>query len=357
MLMCVWLSALPCARPAEPKRLVLVTAPSGDFQLTAGDRSGAIRLVPAKNPDAHVALPPAQVKINDESGRVKKTKLVSSDSLESQRQCFISPDENWIFVQMPTDNNCSTGILYRRQNPASGNETFNYQLAMPEAFEKSAWQFFSKERKVPEDAIGVPDQYGNRYQNIEFGGWSSDSARLLVALSGDIGKPKEPEEGGPAKYQSSASTWLLYFNTRTGKFEQTDRLRSSNALREKAQPAESEKEVENGAVLSAESLGQEGPEVPVKDRLRKADAALNQTYQLLLKQLSSDEKTKLQQEQRSWLTERDTFSVVYAIQSWSPFPNASQSEGASIITEKRVAELQQRLKQNDVSANKDHPLK
>jgi uncharacterized protein YecT (DUF1311 family) len=348
MLMCIAFLPISHAESAKPKGFVLVTAPSNDFQLTVGNRSDTIWVVPAKSPTEHVALPAAQVEVNAERAG---TKLVSSDSLESQARCFISPDENWIFAHMETDNNCSTGILYRRQNSSSGNETFNYQLASPDAFDQAAWQFFSTERRVAEDTIGVPDQYGNRYKKIEFGAWSADSARLLVALSGNVGKPKEPEGGGSPKYESSASNWLVYFNTRAGKFEQTDRLRSSNTVRDAARLSQSEKEVEIGAVLSAESLGQEGPEVPVKDRLRKADTALNEVYQLLLKQVPDSDKPKLQQEQRNWLKDRDTFSAVYAIQSWSLFPNASQAEGSAIMTEKRVAELRQRLKQIGASSD------
>jgi uncharacterized protein YecT (DUF1311 family) len=50
-------------------------------------------------------------------------------------------------------------------------------------------------------------------------------------------------------------------------------------------------------------------------------------------------------EQRSWLKDRDTFGAAYAIQSCSLFPSASRLEGGAIITEKRAAELAQRLKQ------------
>src|SRR5436309_164642 len=101
MLMCIAFMAMSNAESVKPKGFVLVTAPSNDFQLTVGDRSGAIWVVAAKSPTEHVALPAAQVEVNAERSG---TKLVSSDSLESQARCFISPDENWIFAHMETDN-------------------------------------------------------------------------------------------------------------------------------------------------------------------------------------------------------------------------------------------------------------
>jgi len=82
---------------------VLVTAPSGDFRLELASDSGAIWLVPTKNPSARAALPPVEMEGNESASN--RTEKVSSDTLGSSPRCFISLDERWIFV--------SRGILYR----------------------------------------------------------------------------------------------------------------------------------------------------------------------------------------------------------------------------------------------------
>jgi len=72
-------------------------------------------------------------------------------------------------------------------------------------------------------------------------------------------------------------------------------------------------------------------------------AELNDIYRKLLKPLSPAGKIQLQNEQRAWLNDRDTFAAIHANQSWSPFPNASRIEGLGIATEMRVAELGKRM--------------
>jgi len=135
---------------------------------------------------------------------------------------------------------------------------------------------------------------------------------------------------------------MCYFNTRTGAFEQTDRLRKANSEHGNSTSPELAA-AEPGAVLSAEAIGQESVEISVNDRLKKADAELNDIHRKLLKPLSPAEKIQLQNEQRAWLNDRDTFAAIHANQSWSPFPGASRIEGLAIATEMRVAELEKRL--------------
>jgi uncharacterized protein YecT (DUF1311 family) len=312
---------------------VIVTAPSGDFRLQLGNDSGRIWLVPAKNPGARAVLPPVEIEVVDSSGTIKKA---SSDTLESSPRCFISLDERWIFV--------SSGVLYQRSVDPSSTEALGFQPAIAGGFAEAAWRFFCRERNVSEDAIGIPNRYGNRLKNIEFCAWSADSARLLVALSGTIGQPKEPKDGGPTQYESSVSSWLCYFNTRTNSFEQTDRLRKANS--EKRNSELPELAAEPGAVLSAEAIGQESAEISVNDRLKKADTELNDVYGKLLRQLSPVQKVELQNEERAWLQERDTFGAIHANQSWSPFPNASRIEGLAMATEIRVGWLRRRIANN-----------
>jgi uncharacterized protein YecT (DUF1311 family) len=166
---------------------------------------------------------------------------------------------------------------------------------------------------------------------------------LLFGLGGTVGKPKSADEGGPSQWESGVYE-LVYFNTRTGAFELTDRLRKANlALKTNDSGQAGQHTAEPAAVLSAESVGQESPEPSVTDRYKKADAELNAVYKKLLSSLSPSEKGQLQKEEQLWLTKRDLFAVIHAWQSWSPFPNASRIEGMAIATETRVAELRKRL--------------
>lgn len=323
---------------------LLVTAPSGDFQLTRKS-NGSIWVVPTKQPGDHVVLPPVQIEVNEEgSTGVQQT---SSDKVEAQPRCFVSPDERWIFVEIDTGENNTTGILYQRADKSSeSNGIPHYQPAMPKGFDHAGWAFLCQDKKLRESDIGISDKNGLWRKSLYFGAWSADSARLLVGLNGTVGQPKEPEGGGSSQYESGVSM-LCYFNTQTGAFELTDRLRKANSVQSDSNSGQTDAHAaEPEAVLSAESVGQESPEPSVTDRFKKADAELNATYKTLLNSLSSAEKTQLQNEERAWLTERDIFAAIHSSQSWSPFPNASRVEGMAIATEKRVTELQKRLSPN-----------
>ncbi|HEY2341842.1 MAG TPA: lysozyme inhibitor LprI family protein, partial [Chthoniobacteraceae bacterium] len=173
--------------------------------------------------------------------------------------------------------------------------------------------------------------------------WSPDSARLLLSFNFYAASPEA------APLASFASNWLCYYDTSSGAFELTDRLRAADKgkidLTLKAQNLPRDR-----PVLSAEALGKEGPETPAKERFAKADAQLNQVYAQLLQQLAPDAKTQLRQEERSWLNERETFAWIHAGQMWSPFPEASHVEGQALATETRVAELRKRLDPNGAPA-------
>ena len=331
------------AKP-DSSNFALVTAPTGDFQLMRTS-NGAIWLVSTKNPTDHVVLPAVQIEVNTEAaGSMKR---VSSDSVERQPECFVSPDERWIFVEVDTGGGNTTGILYQR-TPASsgGSANLRYEPASSKGFDHAAWEFVCKDHKLTESKIGIPDKNGIWSKTLYFGAWSADSARLLLGLGGTVGKPKTPEEGGPSQWESNVFE-LVYFNTQTGAFELTDRLRKANSAQSNGNSGQSDQHAaEADAVLSAESVGQESPEPSVTDRFKKADAELNDTYKKLLNSLSSNEKTQLQNEERAWLAERDIFATIHSSQSWSPFPTASRIEGMAIATEKRVAELQKRLSPN-----------
>jgi uncharacterized protein YecT (DUF1311 family) len=329
----VGLSAEPSGADAKDKsgEFVLVTAPTGDFRLVRKS-DGAIWVVPAKSESEHVVLPAAQIDVRATEER---------DSVQHEPRCFISPDERWIFVQIDIDDDNTNGILYQRtKNPSDGGKLPQYQAAIAEAFDHAATKFASKDLSLDTGANGIAP---GGWQSLYFCAWSADSARLLLGLTGTASKPKETAEDGSAQNESSVSI-LCYFNTQTDAFEVTDRLRKANSASAKSRPDRNDPNAaEAGAVLSAESVGQESQEPSVADRFKQADTALNDVYKKLLTSLSPAAKTQFQDEERAWLIERDTSAAVHSLQSWSPFPNASRIEGLAIATEKRVAELRKRL--------------
>ena len=302
----------------QGSEMVLATAPGGSFRLVWKEPKSAIDVVTDKE---RTALPAVEVRAHEYGNWASGLRNVSSASLTEMPLTFISPDERWIFVQLPVENQVTAGCLYRRADIAGG--TVRFELAASERFDTLAWRHFAQEHQIDGRKIGVESNTGDRYQTIAFGGWSADSGRLLFQLNGKIGSPKQGEYWG----KDDAGSWLCYFNTRTGTFERTPRL-----------------EIKKGdAVLTAESIGKEGPEIPAKQHFEKADAALNNVYGKLVKTLDPAGKATLQQEEREWLKQRDLFASIYANQSWSLFPAASETEGSALATEERVAALEKRL--------------
>lgn len=302
-----------------PRDIMLATAPSGGFRLVWKEPHGAIEVLTGNE---RLPLPPVQVQVHEYGNWASGLKDISSDQLTVMPLAFISPDERWIFVQLPVEDLFVAGCLYQRVE-TMGAKPF-YKLADTKRFDLQAWHFFAQTRNIQEEEIGKPSKFGQRNQYITFGAWSSDSGRLLIRLKARIG----PLADGDLMERDDAGSWLCYFNTRTGKFERTERLNIAN----------------DGAVLVAESIGQEGPETPATERFSKADDSLNKVYGELIKQLAPAAKAVLQREERDWLKKRDLFASIHANQSWSLFPNASEIEGRAIATERRVIELQKRIK-------------
>jgi len=122
-----------------------------------------------------------------------------------------SPDEKWIFEHISYGSRMSGGNLFKRE------EGLKFKT-LTDDFDEKAWRFFAKEQKIPEQR--VPFFAGDSREGmIDFVTWSSDSARVLVSLrAGDF----------DGKRTRGVYLWYVYFNTREGKFELTDRLRVAN---------------------------------------------------------------------------------------------------------------------------------
>jgi uncharacterized protein YecT (DUF1311 family) len=323
---------LPAIARADDKSkpVRIVTAPSAKFYIEADP---GLTLVMANNANVQSRLPAP-------SGDEGENNMDQSDETAPLPMAFISADEQWIFcTKLVGYTESSVPLLYRHK------QDLQYELATPERFDTAAWKFFSREQKVDEKMIGMPregEEGGAQRRFIDFVDWSSDSGRLLIALSASIGPPEKASGG---IFKTGVGWWLCYFNTETGKFELTERLRAANRDARKRWDGYGAPSVAGPMMpLSAEPVGHEEPWTPATRRFAIADKRLNEIYAALLKKLEPAAREQLKQDQREWLIQRDTDAAVNANQRWSPFGKAALMEGKAVATEAHTADLEKQLK-------------
>jgi uncharacterized protein YecT (DUF1311 family) len=289
----------------------------GNRAIYSHNRGQRMALVAANDPQTRVPLPISeQAKTGIEMGLG-----------------FFSPDEQWIF----SDDTLCPARLYHRKGE------LEYVQQPAECLREAAFRFMAEQEKIDEKLIGMRTEENDvDRRSIDFVDWSSDSRRLLLALSASIG-PEEKGSGGI--FKKGIGWWLCYFNTDTGKFELTDRLRAANrGARKQWDGYYAPSAAGPMTPLSAEPVGQEVSWTPVTRRFEIADKRLNEIYAALLKKLEPAAREQLKQEQREWLIQRDTDAAVYANQHWGPFGALALMEGKAIATEARVADLEKQLK-------------
>jgi hypothetical protein len=124
---------------------------------------------------------------------------------------YISPDGNWIYGQASYGSRMSGGRLFKRLNGLKFDPVPN-----GDDFDDAVWKFFARTEKTSEKRVPYFD---SREGMIQFVAWSPDSGRVLLSLiCGDF----------DGKRERGIQDWYLYFNTRTGRFELTNRLRTLN---------------------------------------------------------------------------------------------------------------------------------
>ncbi|HEX3419656.1 MAG TPA: lysozyme inhibitor LprI family protein [Candidatus Udaeobacter sp.] len=311
------LSAIAQAEDEVAPERIVGASPSGNHYIKAGGSNKIPQLVVVSASDPKVSVLPSMGGPTDEN--------------ITFNQVFISPDETWISA---SDNSCSAHLYHR-------SVELRYEPASPPCLLESAFHFLSAQERIDEKLIGMRTDADMR--SINFVDWSSDSRRLLLALSASVGPPEEGSGGNI--FKKGIGWWLCYFNTGTGKFELTDRLRAANRdARKRWDGYYGASEASATMPLSAEPVGQEGAWTPATLRFERADKRLNETYSELQKKLDQASREQLKQNQREWLIERDTDAVIHANQRWSPFGAAALMEGKAIATEVRAADLEKQLK-------------
>jgi hypothetical protein len=217
----------------------------------------------------------------------------------------ISPDENWMLVAQHRGSHMNATYLFRRKEGLKFENVFPNAKWPPDPesedrFDNEAWKFFSKAEGVPLTKIDMKDLGP---EQISFLDWSADSGRLLIDLHGGLtGSVETPDRDLYKK--PGVSVWVAYFNTKTKRFELTDRLRVCNKgarKRWKAMDNDNEEAPEDGFVPpSAESIGHEGPDASVAERLKKYEAQLAAMVKRRAGQLDGADRAEFEKKEADW---------------------------------------------------------
>ncbi|HYT54858.1 MAG TPA: hypothetical protein VEQ38_09105 [Verrucomicrobiae bacterium] len=222
----------------------------------------------------------------------------------------ISPDENWMLVARHHGSHMNSTHLFHRKEGLKFENVFPNANWPPDPestdrFDNEAWKYFSKIEGVPLTKIDMKDLGPER---ISFLDWSADSGRLLIDLHGGLtGSVETPDRNLYKK--PGVSAWVAYFNTKTKRFELTDRLRARNKgarKRWKAMDNDNEEAPEEGFVPpSAESIGHEGPDLPVAERLKKYEAELAAMVKRRAGQLDGADRAEFEKKEADWRDKLD----------------------------------------------------
>jgi hypothetical protein len=205
----------------------------------------------------------------------------------------ISPDENWMLVGQHHGSHMNSTYLFHRK------EGVKFEDVFPDAsFDDEAWKFFCKAENVPSSKVDRTDEFPEQAGFLD---WTDDSARLLIDLHGGL-------TGKDTYYRSAdyknpgVSGWVAYFNTKTRKFELTDRLRKNNKGARKRWREIGNEEGEGSGFVpsSAESIGHEGPEAPIAERLKRYKSELAAITKRRESQLEGADRAEFQQKQKQW---------------------------------------------------------
>jgi hypothetical protein len=213
----------------------------------------------------------------------------------------ISPDENWILIGQHHGSHLNSTYLFHRKEGLHFEDVFPnakwppLEDQSPSRFDNEAWKFFSKIDNVPLKKIDANDEGPPSVSVLE---WSEDSGRLLLELHGGLTGDNDIADRGRYKKPGIAG-WFTYYNTKTGKFELTDKLRRWNKGARKRWTTEDEA-TEVLLPSSAESIGHEGAGAPVAERLKKYEAQLDALVKKRESQLEGVERAEFQQKEKDW---------------------------------------------------------
>jgi hypothetical protein len=290
------------AKAEEPPERIgtKIESPNGTFFVEQVD-------VPAKNEageprtDQEVWI----VSAKDPAKRERLPGFYMEEGMGVISGAAISPDENWMLVARHHGSHMNSTHLFHRKEGLKFENVFPNANWPPDPestdrFDNEAWKYFSKIEGVPLTKIDMKDLGP---EQISFLDWSADSGRLLIDLHGGLtGSVETPDRDLYKK--PGVSVWVAYFNTKTKRFELTDRLRACNKgarKRWKAMDNDNEEAPEEGFVPpSAESIGHEGPDAPVAERLKKYQTELAAMVKRRAGQLDDADRAEFEKKEADW---------------------------------------------------------
>ncbi|MFZ0915771.1 MAG: hypothetical protein WAN04_02665 [Candidatus Udaeobacter sp.] len=239
------------------------------------------------------------VSAKDSTARERLPDFHENSGIDVINGAAISPDENWILItQHHASSWISTYLLHRKEGLK-----FEYapKSDSKQRFDDAAWKFFSKIEGVPFKKIDADDEGPMRVSVLD---WSEDSRRLLLDLHGGLTGKDRLAYGDEDYKKPGVSLWLVYYNTKMGKFELTDKLRKWNKDARKRWAAS---DAQTAGLLppSAEAIGHEGADAPVAERLKKYRSELARMVERRKTQLAGDDRTEFEKNETEWREKLD----------------------------------------------------
>jgi hypothetical protein len=232
------------------------------------------------------------VSAKDPTSRERLPDFHENSGIDAMNDVAFSPDENWMLVSQHHGSGLNSTYLLRRKEGLKFEHVFKTN-DVKDRFDDPAWKFFSKVEGVPFAKIDANEEGPMQVSFLE---WSEDSGRLLIDLHGGL-TGKDDLRSDDKK--PGVSLWIAYYNTKTGKFELTGKLRKWNKGARKRWLAS---DVDTAGVLppSAESIGHEGPDVAVAERLKKYETELAAMVKRREGQLDGADRAEFEKKEADW---------------------------------------------------------
>lgn len=259
---------------------------------------------------------------------------VSAEVSELTPLPFISPDSNWIFVPSRNADFAPTVELEAFLLHRLPSKKTPFEFVLAGEFDQRAWEFLTEELKLKTGEINAD---AHRVFSVHFVDWSEDSGRLLICVQSALVSSK-----GEWLESNPIPGFFCYFNTRSGEFELTERLRLADNT---PRTTSGEDAKLSAVVTSAESIGKESPQKSPEEAFKEADTRLNDVYGRLIAKLAPAQQQILREEERTWIRSRDDNAKVWVLQTWSTdyVANARTLERKATATEERINDLEKRL--------------
>jgi hypothetical protein len=232
------------------------------------------------------------VSAKDPTARERLPDFHENSGIDAMNDVAISPDENWMLVSQHHASSWKSTYLLHRKEGLKFEHLFKSGEAKAR-FDDEAWKFFSKIEGVPFEKIDANEQGPPQ---VSFLDWSADSGRLLIDLHGGL-TGRDDLRSDDKKL--GVSLWLAYYNTKTRKFELTDKLRKWNQGARKRWAAS---DAQSAGVLppSTESIGHEGADAPVAERLKKYETELAALVKRRAGQLDGADRAEFEKKESEW---------------------------------------------------------